>query len=158
MAASTIVTASAEEAGEVTLEIDETTYAFPLWKSQSDWSGSESYTSVNIFARPGDKQTKAKFQTFTLGFETMGSNLNSGEITLTRLVDGDRQKLYAGTDEDEGGIDLVLESKSVDGDELKIAGTFTTQMGTSKNYGRDVDLSNPVEVSGRFDVTLGPVE
>ncbi|MEQ8559143.1 MAG: hypothetical protein RIB03_12570 [Henriciella sp.] len=157
-AACIVATASAEGAGEVTLDIEGETYAFPLWESQSDWSGSESYASVNIYARPTDKETWSKFKTFTLGFETMGSNISAPEARLTRMVNGDQQRLFAGEDQDEGGLKVTVDSTSVTGDALSITGSFVAQMGPSDNFGRDIDLSDPVEITGRFDVKLGPVE
>ncbi len=50
-----------------------------------------------------------------------------------------------------------LSEISVDGDLLSVSGTMAGQMGVSSNYGRDIDLSEPVDFNGSFAVTLGPV-
>lgn len=88
----------------------------------------------------------------------IGGNSDNGEATLTRMVEGERTKLYAGDKPEEGVLALAVENARTQGDELEVGGTFTAQMVSSENYGRDIDLGAPIEVSGQFDVVLGPVE
>ena len=156
------VAAVAEEGGAVTIEIDGQTYQFPLWAQQSDWSGwgapDNPSGSVNIYARPTDEATWALFKTLSLGFSFAGTVASNPEANLVRIVEGEQQRLFAGDDADEGGLSVSLTDIRVDGTELTVAGSFQGQMGTSPNYGRDVDLSSPVPLHGTFEVVLGPVE
>lgn len=150
--------ALAEEGGELRLVIDGTPHVFTLWNEQSDWSGSESYASVNIYSRPSDDASQDLFSTFTLGFDLVNGAASNGEAGLQERREDSVLRRYGETDEDAGGLVVRIENSSVSGDELSVAGSFQTQMGASENYGRDIDLSDPVTVEGTFDVILGPVE
>jgi len=147
--------AFAEESGAVTLEIDGTSYEFPLEASQSDWGGSVTYGSVNIYSKPTDEATWALFKRLTLGFTITNGTTDAPELGLSRMVGGEMQKLFGSKDT---GATVTLEDASVDGDFLTLTGSFSGTLGTSKNYGSDIDLSDPVPVTGNFSVTLGPVE
>lgn len=148
--------AHAEEGGQLTLEIDGQSYAYTLWPSQSDWSGSDTFGSVSIYARPADDTSQ--FKDFMLGFSLSAGAAQEGEINLRTVENGKTLRYYAGADEDEGALAVTLDSVSASGEELSISGTFQTRLGTSENYGRDIDLSGGPTLAGTFDVTLGPVE
>lgn len=150
--------AQAEEAGTLTLDIDGESYAYTLWAGQSDWSGSESYASTNIYTQPAEGGDESDYKTFTLGFEVIGGSASSAEARLTRLIDEERVRYFGNEDEDEGGMSITVDEMSTSGEELSVSGSFSGQMGTSENYGRDIDLEDGLSVSGTFDVTLGPVE
>ncbi|WP_288927506.1 hypothetical protein [uncultured Maritimibacter sp.] len=146
----------ADEAGTLTLDIAGETHSFTLWAHQSDWSGSETYASVNIYARPETDATREAYGILTLGFEVAGGSANAPEASLTRIDGDERVKLYS-TD-DAGGLSITPDIASVSGEELTVSGSFAGEMGISENYGRDIDLNDPLAVSGTFDVVLGPVE
>jgi hypothetical protein len=93
-----------------------------------------------------------------LGFEIINGASGNPEASLTSVTNGKREKLFAGNEEEEGGLVVKIENVSTSDDELSVAGTFATQMGTSENYGRDIDLTSPLQVTGSFNVVLGPVE
>lgn len=150
--------AQAEEAGTLTLDLGGESHSFTLWADQSDWSGSESYASVNIYARPDGDATRAAYGILTLGFELAGGSTNAPEASLTRLDGDTRVKLFSQGDADEGGLTITADSSSVSGDELTVSGNFSGDMGISENYGRDIDLSDAVAFTGTFDVVLGPVQ
>ncbi len=146
----------AAEGGAVSLEIGGETVEFPLWAGQSDWSGSEVFASVNIYARPTDEATWARFKTLALGFTVTGAGVDSPELSLSRVAADGIEKLHAGADA--GGLAVTVDTRAVAGYEMTLSGTFSGRMGPSDNFGRDIDLSDPVPVTGRFSVTLGPVE
>jgi hypothetical protein len=148
--------AVAEEGGEVVLTIGGEDFVFPLWESQSDWMDGGAFSSVNIYSRPTDEETWARFKTFTLGFSGPISAPGDPEASLTRIVDGERQELYS--EDEAGGLAVAIDEASVEGELLTVSGTLSGAFGTSENWGNDIDLSEPVPISGRFMVTLGPVE
>ena len=145
----------AGEGGSVALVVDGSSYEFPLDTNQSDWSGSPSYGSVNIYTRPTDEATWALFKQLTLGFTVMNGKVDAPEISLYRVVDGEMQKLFGNKDT---GAMVTVEEVTTQGAFLAVSGQFSSDLGTSRNYGGDIDLSAPVPVSGTFAVTLGPVE
>ena len=148
--------AHAEESGAVNLMIEGNDYVFPLWASQSDWSGSAQWASVNIYARPTDEETWAILKTFTLGLEVVSGNPTNIEASLM-TADGDEfTKYYA--DEDATPLSVTIDEVVAEGEFLTVSGALSMTMGTSDNYGNDIDLSEPIEVNGDFVVTLGPVE
>lgn len=146
----------AEEGGAVALTVAGETYDFPLEASQSDWSGSESWPSINIYTRPVDEETWAKFKGFTLGFDAPSGDVSRLGATLT-TADGDELTRYF-ADPDQTPMTFDLRMLSMEGEFMTIEGTLTATMGTSDNYGRDIDLSDTVEVSADVAVTLGPIE
>ncbi|MDM8168120.1 hypothetical protein [Roseovarius sp.] len=161
IAAATLVStiglaAYAEEGGELVLEVDGETHAYTLLPSQSDWSGSESFGSASIYALPTDKSSH--LQSLMLGFSLAPGGAERGEINLRTVSDGDTIRYYAGDDAEEGGLVVTLDSSSVSGEELSLTGSFQTELGTSDNYGRDIDLSEAMTMQGTFSVVLGPVE
>jgi len=54
-----------------------------------------------------------------------------------------------------GGLSVTHDSHAVEGTRrLSVGGSFKGTLGPSETYGRDIDLSNAVPVSGNFTVTL----
>lgn len=149
-------TAQAEERGRLTLTIDGESYDYELWAAQSDWSGSESFGSVSIFAQPVDRDME--LGSIMLGFSLASGNAERGEINLRTVRDGETIRYFAGADAEEGGLTVTLDGASVSGEELSVTGRFQTQAGTSDNYGRDIDLSDSMQMEGTFDVVLAPYE
>lgn len=149
----------AEEGGMVALEYGSETYEFSLWAEQSDWSGYEAYGAVfgdaNIYTRPTDEVTRALFNQLTLGFSLEKTGADAPEISLYRLVDGELVRLFG---KEDTAAEVILDEVTVDGDFLILTGSFSGDLGPSSNYGRDIDLSDPVAISGSFNVILGPVE
>jgi len=148
--------AHAQEGGEVVLEIGGESVVFPLWNSQSDWSGSEHWATVNIYTRPTDETAWESYKGFTLGFELVNGVAQYGEVDLT-TADGDELTRYYG-EEGETDLTLTVESYDVSGELLTLSGEITATMGTSETFGSDIDLSDPRDIAGTFTVTLGPVE
>jgi hypothetical protein len=148
--------ALAEEGGEVVLTVDGEEVVFPLWAGQSDWSDAGALSSVNIYARPTDEETWARFKTFTLGFSGPTATPDLPEASLTRVAGDAMQKLFS--EDEQGGLTVAVDEARVEGEFLTVTGTFSGDFGTSENYGSDIDLSAPVPISGTFAVTLGPVE
>ena len=148
------VFAAAQEGGAVEVTINDTAYVFPLWENQSDWSGTVDWGSVNIYTRPLDEDTWALFKEFTLGFQFAGGNIDGGEASLNRMVDGTLVYYYA----NDTGMTIAVEGMSADGDCLTLSGTAEMTMRTSENWGNDIDMSDPPSLSAAFTLTLGPVE
>ncbi|SPF77128.1 hypothetical protein ALP8811_02151 [Aliiroseovarius pelagivivens] len=146
---------SAEEAGTASLTVDGTEYQFKLNAMQSDWSGSESYASLNIWLSGADDDTRKTFPGMTLGFEYVGGQPNAVEMRLMKYEGGKTQRLYGNPDTSA----LVLDQASVviDGNEISLSGTFSSSFGTSGDFGRTIDYSSGISAEGSFSVTLGPV-
>lgn len=76
-------------------------------------------------------------------------------MQLSRVEGGDRVLQLFGQEESErGGLTVQLDSHEIDWTQLSLNGQFTGQLGTSENYGRDIDLSGGKPISGSFAVTL----
>jgi hypothetical protein len=149
--------AAAEEGGVVEPVIGAEEFRFPLQASQSDWSGSADWASVSIRARPVDEAAWARFKALSLSFDYAGGAVSTPELRLLRVVgEGEMQRLYA--EAEAGGLEVTVDRAEAQGDFLTVEGRFSAEMGPSEDYGRTVDLSDPIPVAGSFAVTLGPVE
>jgi len=144
--------ARAEEGGEAKLTVGGEEHAFVLNAEQSDWSGSSAFTSVNIWTFASDAETRAKFPSFTLGFEIQGGEARAAELRLNRASGDAIERLYG--EPDAGGLVVQLDKIESQDSLLSLSGSFTSDVGPSENAGRDIDLSDPLPVSGRFSVTL----
>ena len=148
----------AQSSGEITLTVGGEELVVPLWSGQSDWSGGESWPSVNIYARAFNENGEDPL-VVTLGFEAPGWTPDVSELQVTRYEGGEvRRRLYSGEDEDEGGLAVTIDSHAIDGTTLNISGRFDGMMGTSESFGRNVDLSDPVPVAGTFAIALEELE
>jgi hypothetical protein len=148
--------AHAEERGDLALTIDGETYAYDLWASQSDWSGSPDYGSLSIYAQPVDDASP--YGALSLGFSFAGTNADLGELRVSTVADGETTRHYAGEDAEDGALTVTLASSSVSGEELSVAGSFEGRAGPSDNFGRDIDLAAGMDIEGTFDVVLAPYE
>ena len=148
--------AAAEEGGEVVLTIGGEEVVFALWDDQSDWSGNDSWASTNIYTQ-AQGEAWDRYKTLTLSFDGPLGAMGSPEASLSRMLSGEEmQQLYS--HDEAGDLAVTIEAASVEGELLSVSGTVSGAFGTSENWGRDIDLSEPVPFEGRFDVTLGPVE
>lgn len=147
----------AQESASIILEVGNQSIPFELEASQSDWSGSESGGSVNISANPVDIDAlEQAYWRLNIGFQFSGTNGDRATASVLRTTtNGERQSLFS--EHDQGDMTVDLSEISVNGDLLSVSGTMAGQMGASSNYGRDIDLSEPLDFSGSFAVTLGPV-
>jgi len=148
--------ALAEEGGQIVLTIDGQDVVFPLWAEQSDWSGNASWASANIYTRAQGEDWE-RYKTLTLGFEGPSGAAGNPEVSLSRAVAGGGTESLYSTDE-EGDLTVTVEGARVEGAFLSFSGTLSGVLGTSDNWGRDIDLTDPLPFEGRFEVTLGPVE
>jgi hypothetical protein len=97
--------------------------------------------------------------TLGLSFEASGWSPSGAEMDLSRFDGGERVLRVFGREEAErGGLAIELEEHEIDGGRLSLTGRFTGALGPSENFGRDIDLSDGVPVSGRFSVTLETLE
>lgn len=152
----TVSSASADEMGQAALFIDGEKHQFELNAQQSDWSGSADYASVNITLKAAHETTRSLYPALSVGFEYSGGQVRAIEIRLMKKADsGGILRLYGAPDT--GRITLEEGSFAVAGQELSFSGGLETMLGTSENFGRDIDLSNPLKVTGTLTVTLGPV-
>ncbi|NNU81393.1 hypothetical protein HMH01_13200 [Halovulum dunhuangense] len=154
IASSLAATGHAEGSGALTLNLADDEYVLPLWSEQSDWSGGESWPSINIHAR-APSEGGGDPLVVSLSFEASRWEPAVPELDLTRYKDGAVVlKLFAREEADHGALSVTLEGHEVDGSMLSLAGRFEGTMGTSDNFGRDIDLSDAVPVKGTFEVTL----
>ncbi|MEQ6250371.1 hypothetical protein ABMC89_15860 [Sulfitobacter sp. HNIBRBA3233] len=144
----------AESTGELVLTIAGEEEVIPLWGTQSDWSGSANWPSINIYARSFNEDGEDPL-VVTLGFDAPGWTPSQAEMRLSRYEGGDAVlKLFANEDEEDGGLAVKLDSHALEGTLMSLTGSVTGTLGTSDNYGRDIDLSDGIPVDGVFTVTL----
>lgn len=144
----------AQSTGEIALTIAGEEHVFPLDSSQSDWSGRESWPSISLSARAfNDDGEDPRVVSFS--FDAGNWMPSLPELRFTRYEDGKAvQKLFSAEDAEDGALQVTLDSHSVTGSQLSVSGSIEGSMGTSDNYGRDIDLSDSVPVSGTFTATV----
>lgn len=150
-----LVTSSAwaEEGGEALLTVADVEQAFALATS-SDFSGSPDFPSVNLSLSGPRDGNATDVVSVMLGFEIHGDEAPSPEARLLRRVGEETEWLFCYSEAEPGGLTVALEEFAIDGDLMSVHGQFSCNFGTSENYGRDIDLSDPLAVSGQFNVTL----
>ncbi|KPP83648.1 MAG: hypothetical protein HLUCCA08_07565 [Rhodobacteraceae bacterium HLUCCA08] len=157
--ASALATASyGQSSGTVTLIIADEERTIPVWSDQSDWSGGESWPSINIYARDfsDDGEEPALM---SLSFEASGWQPSVPEMDMV-LYENRKSvgKLFAREEEERGGLAVTVDSHAFDGASLSLTGSFEATLGSSDNYGGDIDLSQGIPVTGTFDVVLEALE
>lgn len=144
----------AQSAGDLTLVIAGEERTIPVWPGQSDWSGGESWPSINIYARDFDDEGMEPV-VVSLSFEASRWEPSMPEMELSLYENRELlRKLYAREEEERGGLTVTLDSHAIDGTTLSTSGSFEGTLGHSDNHGRDIDLSAGVPVTGSFNVTL----
>ena len=143
-----------EESNGASLTIGEVASDFVLNTEQSDWSGSADFPSVSITLSAGETALEAGIFSLRLGFEMAGGQMGGVEASLLQRSSDATESLYCNDEPEHGDLTVDVESTSQDGDALTIKGTISCELGTSESYGNDIDLSDPVPLSGDFDVTL----
>jgi hypothetical protein len=157
MVAIIMVTAGAlaEEGGEALLTIGGVEQVFRLSPS-SDFSGSPQYPSVSMSLAAPRENNATDVASISLGFEfsTTSEDVSSAEARLFRRAGEKTETLYCHDEAERGGLTVTIEEQAIEGNFMSVKGRFSGNFGASENYGRDVDLSSPVPVSGEFTVTL----
>lgn len=149
---------SAEGTGELTLNMAGTEYIVPLWSEQSDWSGGESWPSINIYARALSENGGDPL-VVTLSFEASRWDPAVPELEVMRYEGGElAERLFAGEEQARGALSVNLDGHEFDGSTLNLTGSFEGTLGPSENRGWDIDLSEGVPVAGNFAVTLEALE
>ena len=148
----------AESTGDLILTIAGEKQVVPLWGTQSDWSGGENWPSISLYARTFNDKGEDPL-VVTLSFDAAGWKPSQSEMRLSRYKDGEAVlKLFANEDEEDGALSVTLDSHEVDGTMLRLTGSVQGMLGTSENYGRDINLSDGVPVEGTFAVALEELE
>lgn len=148
--------ASAREGGFISITLADEQLDLPLNAGHSDWSGSEGFAKVSILTRPTDLATWQRFQSLRLAFDLLRNSAQTPEMSLLRRTgDAGFERWYGRADS--GGLTVIVTDRHLDGALLQIGGTFTGTLGRSRDFGQTIDLSTPMPVSGRFDVTLLPI-
>jgi len=148
----------AQSSGELTLNIAGEERTIPVWPEQSDWSGGESWPSINIYARDFRDEGEEPAMV-SLGFAASRWEPSLPEMDLV-LYENRKPvgRLYAREEEERGGLTVIVDSHVIDGTSLSLTGSFEATLGPSDNYGGDIDLSQGVPVTGTFAVTLETLE
>lgn len=148
--------ATAKENGRITLFLDDERLELPLSAGHSDWTGLPGFAKVSILTRPSDVETWQRFQSLRLAFDLLRSRAQMPEMSLLRRTgDAGFERWYGRTDS--GGLIVTVQDRALDGDVLRVSGSFAGQLGQSSDFGQTIDLSAPMQVSGTFEVTLLPI-
>ncbi len=140
--------------GEASVTVGDAEYAFTLNAAQSDWRGSASLPSISMSLAAGGEARESGVLALSLGFEMTGGQLISAEARLLRKSGDGTEWLYCEDEIESGGLAIEVETIAEDGETLSVQGRMTCELGTSENFGRDIDLSNAVPVSSAFNVKL----
>ena len=157
--ATTLATASySQSSGTVTLIVADQERTIPVWSDQSDWSGSESWPSINIYARDFSDNGEEP-ALVSLSFEASGLQPSAPEMDMV-LYENRKPvgRLFAREEEERGGLTVTVDSHAFDGTSLSLTGSFDATLGPSDNDGGDIDLSQGVPVTGSFQVVLEALE
>ncbi len=149
--------ALSQEGGLITLTLNGDQLELPLSAGHSDWIGSRGFAEVSIMTRPTDVQSWQHFQSLRLAFDLLRTGAQSPEMSiLRRSDDAGFQRWYSRSDN--GALSVAITGRDLDGKQLQITGTFSGTLGISEDFGRTIDLSDPMPVTGTFDVTLHPIQ
>ncbi|KQI73008.1 hypothetical protein AN191_03645 [Loktanella sp. 5RATIMAR09] len=157
--ATSLATASySQSTGTVTLIVADQERTIPVWSDQSDWSGSENWPSINIYARDFSDNGEEP-ALISLSFEASAWQPSVPEMDMV-LYENRKSvgKLFAREEAGRGGLIVTVDSHAFDGASLSLTGSFEATLGPSDNYGNDIDLSQGVPVTGTFDVVLEAME
>ena len=143
-----------QQSSEAAVTIGEVEYAFALNAEQSDWSGSANFPSISIALAAGDEAREHGFFSLRFGFEMGGGQIRGAEAKLLRRSGDATESLYCEDETESGGLLVEVESAVQNGDSLSIEGRISCLLGTSENYGRDIDLSDPLDVSANYTLVL----
>lgn len=148
--------ATAKEEGRITLTLADETLELPLSSGHSDWTGSQGFVRVSILTRPSDLGTWQRFQSLRLAFDLLRDRAQLPEMSLLRRTeDAEFERWYGRVDS--GGLIVTVTDRDLKDDLLRISGTFIGSLGQSADFGKTIDLSAPMPVSGTFEVTLLPI-
>jgi hypothetical protein len=148
--------AAAKENGRITLFLGDERLELPLSAGHSDWTGSPGFAQVSILTRPSDVKTWQRFQSLRLAFDLLRSRAQMPEMSLLRRTgDAGFERWYGRTDS--GGLIVTVQDRALEGDLLRVSGSFAGRLGQSPDFGQTIDLSAPMPVSGTFEVTLLPI-
>ncbi|RFB04964.1 hypothetical protein [Parvularcula marina] len=118
------------------------------FNSQSDWSGSTTYTSVSLFGHTTPKTTMSSKNAMLVGFTVSGDNQTVSMPSVSLLTDSLLRR-YEGEGSD---VTVALEEMSVDGEWLHLKGTFSGTLTYTDSSGATKD---PVTVTdGTFDLRV----
>lgn len=143
--------AVSQESGEALVTLDGVEYVAELDGEQSDWDPSG---SVSMAFRSKDRDALASFAGFSLSFSFQGPSAYGQQLDLVLLPEGKLERLFSKAESESGGLVVELENVSQDAERLTMSGTLSGQLGTTDNFGRTVDLSNPVAVEAKFSVIV----
>ena len=149
-----VTTGVAQETGEAVLTLDGVEYAARLDPNQSDWSGSFPSGSASIRFQGVDRGRVAEFGSLMVGFEFNGTSATNPEVDLVRLPQGKLERLCARKDAARGALRVEITGISAKGSDLVMTGTVTGKLGTSGDFCRSIDLSNPVSFKVTFSATI----
>lgn len=148
--------ATATEEGLISLTLADEAFDLPLSTGHSDWTSSQGFVQVSILARPPDMATWARFQSLRLAFDLLQNRAQFPELSLLRRTDDAEFERWYGR-RDSGDLKVILTDTFLDGDLLRISGSFDGALGQSRDFGRTIDMSSPMPVTGLFEVTLLPI-
>lgn len=143
----------AQEIGAASLTIDGTTQSFPL-SNESDFAGSAQFPSVNMVFNAPREGNETGFTKLSIGFELGGGAVRGEQADLMGKIDDEWTYFACQSEEFKGKLSLDIEETSVEGDLMTLKGRLACMMGTTVNFGRDIDMSSPMEVTGDFEATL----
>lgn len=143
-----------QASGEANLTIGDIERGFNLRTEQSDWSGSVQFPSISISLSPDAATREAGVFGITLNFDWFSSQIANADLRLLRRSGDGTQNIYCYDETERGGLLVDIESYVQEEETVNIVGRMSCQLGTSENFGRDIDLSDPVDISGDFSVVL----
>ena len=148
--------AEAREDGRITLTLADQTLDLPLSAGHSDWTDAQGYVSVSILTRPSDPVAWQRFQSLRLAFDLLRHRAQMPEMSLLRRSGDAQFERWYGRAAD-GGLTVTVTDSAFEDDLLSITGTFDGTLGQSVDFGKTIDLSAPMPVSGTFEVNLLPI-
>ena len=84
----------------------------------------------------------------------MGDTSANPELDVSRLPDGEFERLFSRMEEGQGGLSVQISEVSEDGAQLIIHGSVLGKIGPSDNFGRDIDLGDPLDFKADFNVVV----
>lgn len=122
-------------------------------ESRSEWSGVPGFQRVTIFGNAGADQVAQMRDALILDFDLFGdaASASATGVEIRLLVTGFSTAYMARPGD---GARVAINALVIEGDRMKLRGTFSGRLGFSDSFGARVDASNTRFVDGQFEVVL----
>lgn len=150
--------------GSLEASIDGAPYTGETLKTPSEGTSTAAFRAygpvVNLSLQAHDPQAESLMHNvLSLEISLMGNDASASviESSASYWPEGMGKPFYT-SDEGGGETQITFEALSLDGDDAKASGSFTTTACLKKGYLEEIDMTDCLPIEGRFDTALRQVD